>query len=128
MAFASVAFAEADHFIPQCDRAHDHCMKRAVDIRSAFACRKARKWCRAATIDEATMWCSTPSRDGLGGAAQSARGKVTSAARRLAAGSLHAADALPLGDRLLMPANNLQHVRMVQATRHAPEQAERFAS
>jgi len=54
MAFASVAFAEADHFIPQCERVHDRCMKRTVDIQSAFACRKARKWCRAAILDEAT--------------------------------------------------------------------------
>ena len=60
MSFASAAFAATDHFIPQCDRAHDRCMKRAVDIQSAFACRKARKSCRAATIDEATRNAQQP--------------------------------------------------------------------
>lgn len=60
MAFPSVAFAQADYLIPQCERAHDRCMKRAADIRSTFACRKARKSCRAATIDEATRNAQQP--------------------------------------------------------------------
>ena len=60
MAFPSMALAEAAYFIPQCDRAHDRCMKRAADIPTAFACRKARKSCRAATIDEATRNAQQP--------------------------------------------------------------------
>ena len=63
MAFPLVGIAQADYLIPQCERAHDRCMKRTVDIRSAFACRKARKWCRNATIEEATKNAQQPSND-----------------------------------------------------------------
>jgi hypothetical protein len=64
MALPSVALGQADYVIPQCERAHNRCMKRTVDVQSAFVCRKARKWCRTAAIEEATKNAQQPRSDG----------------------------------------------------------------
>jgi hypothetical protein len=54
ISFITPAFAESsDVYIPQCDRAHEQCIKEAVTSDASRRCRDTRQACRAATIDEA---------------------------------------------------------------------------
>jgi hypothetical protein len=54
IALPTRAFGDiSDVYIPQCDRAHDQCIKQAVTSDASRRCRDTRQACRAATIDEA---------------------------------------------------------------------------
>jgi hypothetical protein len=43
----------AELYIPQCDRQHEHCIKRSFTASAAAECRKSRQACRSATVNEA---------------------------------------------------------------------------
>ena len=54
MASLSPAFADVgDVYIPQCDRAHERCIRWSFTASAPAQCRKLREACRTATINEA---------------------------------------------------------------------------
>jgi hypothetical protein len=54
MAFMPPALADVgDAYIPQCDRAHDRCIRWSFTTSATHQCRKSREACRTTTINEA---------------------------------------------------------------------------
>jgi hypothetical protein len=54
MAFFPPALADVrEVYIPQCDRAHDRCIRWSLTSSASYQCRKSREACRTTAINEA---------------------------------------------------------------------------